>query len=97
MGFDRKHHHGALRFWIHCLVERPRLTNRSLEWRRWLIAASRAGAGRQKQSEAVEMGRELADSNRHHRRSDFHHLDHLAVAVLLNARRLLDLGLKVGK
>jgi hypothetical protein len=27
MGFDRKHHYGALRFWIHSLAQRPRLTN----------------------------------------------------------------------
>jgi len=40
------------------------------------------------------MGRQFADSNRHHRSSDFHHLDRLAVAVSLNARRLLELGLK---
>jgi hypothetical protein len=48
----------------------------------------------QKQSEAVEMGREFTDSNRHHRRSDLHYLDRLAAAVLLNARRLVELGLK---
>jgi hypothetical protein len=40
------------------------------------------------------MGREFADSNRHHRRPDLHHLDRLAAAVLLNARRLVELGLK---
>jgi len=27
MGFDRKHHYGALRFWIHSLAQRTRLTN----------------------------------------------------------------------
>jgi hypothetical protein len=40
------------------------------------------------------MGRQFADSNRHHRSSDLYHLDRLAAAVLLNARRLVEIGLK---
>jgi hypothetical protein len=52
---------------------------------------------RQKQSEGVEMGRELTDSNRHHRGSDLHYLDRLAARVLLNARALVELGLWVKK
>jgi hypothetical protein len=43
------------------------------------------------------MGREFTDSNRHHRGLDLHHLDRLAVAVSLNARRPVELGLKAKK
>jgi hypothetical protein len=43
------------------------------------------------------MGRGFTDSNRHHRRSDLHHLDRLAAAVLLKVGRLVDLGLKAKK
>jgi hypothetical protein len=32
--------------------------------------------------------------NQHHRRSDLHHLDRLAAAVLLSAGRLVEIGLK---
>jgi hypothetical protein len=42
----------------------------------------------------MEMGRQFADSNQHHRRSDIHHLDRLAAAVLLSAGRLVEIGLK---
>jgi hypothetical protein len=41
------------------------------------------------------MGRGFTDSTRHHRRSDLHHLDRLAAAVLLKARWLVEIGLKV--
>jgi hypothetical protein len=58
----------------------------SAGWSNW--------ASRRKQSEGVEMGRQFADSNRHHRSSDLYHLDRLAAAVLLNARRLVEIGLK---
>jgi hypothetical protein len=43
------------------------------------------------------MGRQFTDSNRHHRSSDLYHLDRFAVAVSLNARRLVELGLKAKK
>jgi hypothetical protein len=44
----------------------------------------------------LEMGQRATASNRHHRRSDIHHLDRFAVAVLLNTR-LVDLGLAEGE
>jgi len=42
----------------------------------------------------LEVGQQFTGSNRHHRRSDVHHLDRLAAAILLNARRLVEIGLK---
>jgi hypothetical protein len=43
------------------------------------------------------MGRGFTGSNRPHRRSDLHHLGCLAAAVLLKARRLVEIGLKAKK
>jgi hypothetical protein len=43
------------------------------------------------------MARKSKSSTLHHRRSDLRHLDGFAAAILLSARRLVELGLKVKK
>jgi hypothetical protein len=40
MGYDRKHHYGALRFWIHYLAQWPRLTNCGTDGRQRLAASA---------------------------------------------------------